>query len=281
MQSRTHSFIGSDNGHARSHARGTKGYEQWSVPAPPGAEKLSKKEYKRLYGSKQKRRFAKYDMKPLPAHRYDPVKDALFLFPDDCYKPVTTYRKTAGVDAKRAKIVVENEAYDDVVAKLENAILAGAIIPPHFTENEIMSMYIPNRQVLAFAYATILPHVRANFSKATRLAQVPYALTQGEIYKKPEHMYFLSQFWRERIAARSGILMLYGEEHAAQGNAQMARLLGEMSKSLQPEGQKTETHDHKHIHFEMPYDGKDTIEAQDTRILPPASKYKSLKGAPR
>lgn len=289
MRNDPRSFIGSDDGRALSHAKGTKGYDQWRVPAPPEAEGLSKAEYRRLYGSRQKRRFAKYNVKPLPAHRYDPVKDALYLFPDDCYKPTRFARVIAGVDSqahgsrlRKIRICLENEASDDLVARLENAILAGAIIPEHLTEADLATMYVPPRQVVAFAYATILPHVRANFSKATRLAQLPMSLMQGDLYKKPEHMFFLSQFWRERIAARSGILMLYGEEHAAQGNAQMARLLGEMSRTLQPEGSKTETHDHKHVHFEMPYDGADkAIEARSTKVLPPSTNYKSLKGRPR
>ncbi len=152
-----------------------------------------------------------------------------FLYPRDCYYYPYWVR-----DRKVRRLVLEDASYDDIVARVENATLACMSIPDHFVSQDLYLAYVPNRRIVAFAYATLDPKIRDNFSKAAYEAHVPRKVLMNLTIQRKQDAVFLSEFWSDTIAARSGIVMLYAEKYAAQGSPQHLRLLGEMTKRIQP-----------------------------------------------
>jgi len=202
-----------------------------------------------------------------PPLRYSrPTKDLLYLYPSDCYKQLDP----------RCKVpLLQQEAYDDVVARIENAHLAGMQIPPHFTANDLYLAYIPTRRVVAFAYATILPNVLDNFRKAVKVAQLPCNSIQKEVYQSTEAMHWLSSFWRERIKARSGVAMLFAEKYAKAGSPQHLKLYAELTGEKPPDApSKTE------VNISMPYGSTAPNQKQLAEQTPIEAEYEDLTEEP-
>jgi hypothetical protein len=79
-----------------------------------------------------------------------------------------------------------------------------------------------------------------------------------EIYKSTKAMNFLTQFWRERITAKRGVVMLYADKYARRGSPQHLKLMAELTGEIQ---QAAEKHEHKHQHIHMPTDQAMTVDA--------------------
>jgi hypothetical protein len=204
--------------------------------------------FKQIAGTAKKRRFGKYLHKP-----HKPNVSA--LYPSDCYQ-ATILGQSPNGGPQKPKTYLQNECYDDVVARIENALLCGMVIPPHFSDQDLYACHVPSRRVVAFAFATLLPNVGDNFRSACKVARIPLFEVTNRIYPSPENMYFLTQFWRERISARSsGTVFLYADRYASSGSSQHLRLLAEMSGIIQSNA--TQKHEHRHS-IDMPTDPAQT-----------------------
>lgn len=200
------------------------------------------------------------------------------LFPDDCYEDHVTWATGHMPNRPRRQVVnyLKPEAPDDLVARVENAILAGFIIPEHFNEADLYISHVPNRRIVAFAYATLRPEIGDRFSKACRHAEIP-GFTVNQIYQSMESMMFLSQFWRERVKAQSGIVMLYADRYARAGSPQHLKMLAEMTGESQEKPTR-----HEHTHVTMPADPSNAADAVAAATpINPAADMVDLEEEPR
>ena len=184
-------------------------------------------------------------------------KDCEFLYPEDCYR-IPRWLPTGST----SRPVLQNEAPDDIVARVENATMVNLPIPDHFTQADLFLAYIPPRRIVAIAYATVRPDIRDNFKEACKQAHVPRRDFYNFLTTSTPAAKFLSSFWTEQITARSGVVMLYAEKFAAMGSPQHAKLLGEMSGRI---SEKLNKHEHRHI--TMPDQGE-TIEGTYESVTP-------------
>jgi len=140
----------------------------------------------------------------------------------------------------------------DMVARLENAELAGMDIPWEFTETDILTAYIPDRRTIAFGYALLRPDVGDHFSKACEVSQIPHDWANHSLYRNMRAMQFLTQFWKERITAIAGVTYIYANKHARMGSAPHLKLLSEMTGLIKPEAKPGDQHQHAHFHMPDP-----------------------------
>lgn len=205
-----------------------------------------------------------------------------WLYPADCYKipnnnwgrprhatrPNYQRRLNRRLPSIQRPILMD-APQDDLVARMENALLAGMVIPDHFCKADLELAYVPNRRVVAFAYATLRPEVRDNFKAAAVMAHVPYSEFTNMLVRRKQDAIFLSEFWSESIAARSGIVMLYAEKYAALGSPQHLRILGELAGKLQDPASKHQ-HEHAHTHrFALPDESEAIDVTPERKALPP------------
>ena len=153
---------------------------------------------------------------------------------------LTCYTPTPCNDQHQIRPLLRDAPRDDVVSRLECALLAGLELPPHFTHRDLYAMYIPSRRLVAFAYATLQPEIGDNFIAAVKEAHVPTWYVQKEVYPNIKHMTWLSNFWQERKIASSGVAFLYADKHARMGSAPHLKLLAEMTGIVQDKSQKHE-----------------------------------------
>ena len=157
------------------------------------------------------------------------AKGARNLFPDDCYIKHTAATK---------KNYLADEDDLDMVARLENAELAGINIPWEFTPLDLCTTYIPSRRTLAFGYAVLRADVGDNFKKAAKIARIPQSWRSYELYQNLRTLQFLSSFWEERIRAMRGIAFIYVDKHSRKGSAPHMKLMNEMTELTKPENGK-------------------------------------------
>lgn len=144
------------------------------------------------------------------------------LYPPDCYGP-----NPNGIMPN--SFYLQDEDPNDIVAKLENAELAGLEVPLEFTFQDLLVAFIPSRRAIAFAYAVLQPNIGSNFSRACKAAIVPDSWYQTVLPRYPLIMQFASNFWRERINAMSGLTFIYANAHSHLGSAPHLKLLAELN----------------------------------------------------
>lgn len=147
------------------------------------------------------------------------------LYPPDCYGPYN------GVPYNTHILLLDEDPYD-MVAKLENADLAGLDIPWEFQPKDLLVAFVPPRRAIAFAYTVLRPSIGYSFSKACKTARIPEDWYADQLYRNPLIMQFCSNFWRERVTAMAGIAFIYADQHSRLGSAPHLKLLAELTKQI-------------------------------------------------
>jgi hypothetical protein len=177
---------------------------------------------------------------------------------------------------------LQDEAPDDLVAKVENALLVGMEIPPTFEDTDVFLAFVPTRRLVAFCYATLDPDILDNFRKAVQVAGIETGWL-GQFYQNPKYLYFASTFWRERVSAQAGLVMLYAQKYAGEGSPNHLRIMAELTRQLKGKEEKHE-HQHRHLHtaVNMPDapDDANTKGALESGSVIDA-QYEELVGEPR
>lgn len=147
------------------------------------------------------------------------------LYPPDCYgQPNTANAATNGFPDH-----LQDEEPYDLVAKIENAELAGMDIPWEYQPKDLLVAFIPSRRVIAFAYTILRPDVGHNYRKACKLARLPSIWYVEGLYRYPLVMQFVTNFWKERITQMAGMSYIYADVHARLGSAPHLKILAEMT----------------------------------------------------
>lgn len=189
--------------------------------------------------------------------------DLTNFYPKDCYGWAMNNRKYK----YRIPASLQDEAEHDMVAKLENAHLAGMDLPWDFKPNDLLATYIPSRRTLAFAYATLSPGIMDNFRKACRMARLPQNWYQN-IYTDTRIAWFLSNFWKTRITSMAGIAFIYANKHARRGSAPHLKLLTDMTGiTTSPETPRTE------ININMPNMEKNITPSKGHKALTAGDEF--------
>lgn len=150
------------------------------------------------------------------------VAKAGSLYPPDCYGP-----DPKGI-APDLFFLQDEDPYD-MVARLENAELAGMTIPEEFTPHDLLVAFIPSRRVVAFGYSVLQEDHGVNFRKACIKARIPQSWAYHYLPRYPLVMHFLSAFWKERVTSMQGMTFVYAAGHARTGSAPHLKLLAELN----------------------------------------------------
>lgn len=163
--------------------------------------------------------------------------DGLFVqvFPSWCY-----------VWYEGPSVILEEDAEDDLVGRLENCEVAGIPVGDTITDDDLRMAFIPSRRLIAFGYVSLLPDINDQARRACEIAGIPSNDFMAKTYSDPKAMMYLSQFWKERKTAMQGVAFLYADRHAKAGSAPHLKLLNEMT-GLQ-KAEKKEGDKHLHLH---------------------------------
>src|SRR5258706_9406910 len=188
------------------------------------------------------------------------------LYPKDCYEAARLF-----VHGQKTKVAyLQDEHPLDMVAKLENADLAGMDIPWEFSDYDLLATYIPTRRTIAFAYSALRPGVGDNFSKGCKTARIPRHWYHNNMYRDLNILRFLSNFWRDRITAIQGIAYLYADKHSRKGSAPHLKQLTELTGLTRPNEDRGSSASVS-ITMPDPATGRTiTVETSDPRRMLPA-----------